>query len=94
MSEIESIIRGLTKPQRAVLDRLAMGQSQGTNTRVLKALESKGLIVGYERSARDRFTWTDYAIPVIVHIAWAAACSAEFDALSPEERAAAEAPGE
>lgn len=92
MIDFEAIISNLSVPQRETLDRIATGQSQGTNTQILKALEAKGLIDSHERTERGRFTWVEYVTPTHIHIAWAAVCSAEFDALSSEERAAMEAP--
>lgn len=92
---LKAIIRELPKVQRAMLDRLSCGDDIGVPARVAKALVARGLIVPHQRSSRDRFgvmTWTVYEVPIVVHMAWAEVGSEEFDALSPEEQAAAEAP--
>lgn len=90
--DYEHLIRSLTDAQRATLDQLATGATTG-HSGVLRRLEALDLIVGYKRSI-GFFSWTEYEVPIHVHIAWAAVCSAEFDALSPEEQAAMEGPEE
>lgn len=87
----EEEIRKLTKAQRGVLDSLAMGVQMWATKRTLDALRTRGLIVG--RPMKDgALHWTEYDVPPAVHIAWAQVGTEDFDALSPEEQAAMEAP--
>lgn len=54
------------------------GAGGGVNRRTLELLTKKGLIVPVERSNSDRlgrFTWTEYDMPLIVHIDFCAWCS-------------------
>lgn len=95
MTDFEAVIRNLPKAQRRALDNLSCGLSAGASQRTLAALADRGLIVGQERTSRDRFgvmTWIEYEVPIPVHMAWCAVCAEEWDALAPEERAAMEAP--
>lgn len=86
-----SALRTLSPTQRMVVDRVAIGlQPQTFNPRTLGKLVRLGLIE--ETVVVDgAFRWKQYHMPIAVHIAWAELASQEFDALSPEERAAAEA---
>jgi hypothetical protein len=95
VSDFESVIRKLPKVQRRALDNLAIGLPAQASQRTLAALADRGLIVGHAQTSRDRFgvmTWIEYEVPIAAHMAWCAICSEEWDAMSPEERAEAEAP--
>lgn len=92
---LKARIRSLTKAQRKMLDQLSCGESVGVPANVAEALVARGLIVPHQRSSRDRIglmTWTEYEVPIPIHMAWAVVGEEEFDALSPAERAAMEAP--
>jgi hypothetical protein len=90
--EIEAVIRKLSKAQRNALDQLATGQPGNMfHPKTITSLLDLELIEAVPR--RDgNFSWMDYNVPIRVHIAWCNVASAEFDALSPEEQAAMEAP--
>lgn len=60
----------------------------------MEALEARGLVVAHrlvDRTGIGVFSWTEYEVPIYVHIAWCAVGSAEYDAMTPEEKAEAEA---
>jgi len=94
MSVTERFIRTLTKAQRNALDCFATAVRPSCQTRTLEVLERRGLIVGEERMVANapNFRFTEYHVPVHVHAIWSQICAEEYDALSPEERAALEAP--
>ncbi len=94
-TDYEHLIRSLNKAQRALLDQLAIEQVEQGHPATIGKLWELGLIESEDKQSRERFglfKWTAYYVPIHVHIAWAAVCAAEFDALSPEEQAAMEAP--
>jgi len=94
MSVTELFIRTLTKAQRVALDRIATAIPPRCQTRTLVVLEHRGLIVGEQRSYPNapNYKFIEYHVPVGVHVVWSRICSEEYDALSPEERVALEAP--
>ncbi len=90
---------GLTKSQRRALDLIGCGECDAPgvgDTDKLKLLEN-GLIrfIGKKVICRDRFgvvTVNEFAMPISVHILWCEWQSEQWEKLSPEEKAAIEAP--
>lgn len=70
----------LTRPQREVLDQIAVGQDGGHHPRVLAVLEAKGLIVGYDTvEGHPPLHVTRWEVPLSVHIQWAEWCAQQPD---------------
>lgn len=71
--------RGLSNKQAEVLGQMCVGQEDGHNPRTLKALEAKGLLVGYDEIVTEggiSVKTLRYFVPTPVHIEWCEWCAA------------------
>lgn len=92
MSDLETVIRKLSKAQRKILDKLSTGHRGNIfHPKSINRLIELELVAVVSHRVGN-FEWVDYDVPINAHIAWCNVASAEFDALSPEEQAAMEAP--
>ena len=78
--------RGLSDKQAEVLGQMCIGDESGHGHRTLKALEAKGLLVGYDELLGGRFPVRIrlYYVPTRVHVEWCEWCAANVGDV-PEE---------
>lgn len=78
MSGRHTMFAGLSKPQIAALGNVAFGGTgAGVPRKTMAKLLERNLIVPIVRSSSDilgRFTWTEYAMPIDVHVRFCEFC--------------------
>lgn len=95
MPDFEAIIRKLTKAQRAVLDAIAVNDDRGHHPRTCEALVRKGLVEERREvlpNGAFPIIIKRYDMPIAAHMAWCNVGASEYDAMTPEGQAEAEAP--
>lgn len=79
LADIKAVIRGLSKPQRAVFDRVCAGDDSCISKQMGERLTARGL-VRLIKEDRGIVTVYRYAFATIpVHMAWAEVCSEEHE---------------